>query len=176
MPRPLDGELVRLRAVEESDAAVMYRWGNDWETIKYLSAHYPRTMQFEREWVAKGDPAYGNAQFIIETLGDANPIGWIGLHDASPEDRSADLGIAIGDHDRLEGGYGTDAMRVVCRFGFEMMNLNRIALTVFDWNTRAIRVYEKVGFKHEGVLREGIFKAGRWNNLVFMGLLRGELQ
>jgi RimJ/RimL family protein N-acetyltransferase len=66
-------------------------------------------------------------------------------------------------------------MRTVCRFGFEMMNLHRIDLTVFDWNTRAIRCYEKVGFQHEGVLRDGMFKAGRWNQLVYMGLLRGEL-
>ncbi|MGE3076991.1 MAG: GNAT family N-acetyltransferase [Dehalococcoidia bacterium] len=176
MPRPLEGELVRLRAVEESDAPVMYGWANDWETIKYLSATYPKTMQFEREWATKGDPTYGQAQFIAETLAELRPIGWIGLHDATPEDRAAGLGIAIGDHSFLGGGYGTDMMRTICRYGFEMMNLNRIELTVYDWNPRAIHVYEKVGFKHEGVLREGIFRMGRWNNLVYMSLLRGELK
>ena len=176
MPRPLGGELVRLRATEESDAANMYRWINDWETVKYLGSSYPRTMQFEREWVTKGDPAHGNARFVIETLAEKRPIGWVGLHDATPEDRAADLGIAIGDDAYLGNGYGTDAMRTACRFGFEMMNLNRIALTVYDWNPRAIRVYEKVGFKREGTMREAIFRAGRWNDLVYMGLLRGELK
>jgi|KBSSwiStaDraftv2_1062776.scaffolds.fasta_scaffold487898_3 RimJ/RimL family protein N-acetyltransferase len=176
MHRPLEGELVRLRAREESDLEVFYRWINDWETVKYLGARYPRTKKFETEWLASGDPSFTNSSFIIETRADRRAIGWTGLHDMTPENRAATLGIAIGEHEFLDGGYGTDAMRTVCRFGFEMMNLNRIDLTVFDWNTRAIRVYEKIGFQHEGVLRHGMFKAGRWNDLVLMGLLRGELR
>ncbi|MGE0601966.1 MAG: GNAT family N-acetyltransferase [Dehalococcoidia bacterium] len=176
MPRPLEGELVRLRALEDSDAPVMYRWINDWETVKYLGSRYPRTLQYEREWATKGDPEFGQAQFMVETLAESKPIGWLGLHEAAPENRCASLGIAIGDHEFLDGGYGTDTMRTACRYGFDMMNLNRIELTVYDWNVRAMRVYEKVGFRREGVLRDGIFKAGRWNDLVFMGLLRGELQ
>jgi RimJ/RimL family protein N-acetyltransferase len=67
-------------------------------------------------------------------------------------------------------------MRTACRVAFDVMNLNRVDLTVYDWNPRAIRVYEKVGFQHEGVLRDASFKAGRWNNHVFMSILRGELQ
>ena len=67
-------------------------------------------------------------------------------------------------------------MRTACRVAFDVMNLHRVELTVYDWNPRAIRVYEKVGFQREGVLRDGIFKAGRWNNLVLMSILRGELQ
>ncbi|MGB4863255.1 MAG: GNAT family protein [Tepidiformaceae bacterium] len=176
MPRPLGGELVRLRATEESDAANMYRWINDWETVKYLGSSYPRTMQFEREWVTKGDPAHGNAQFIIETLADSKSIGWLGLHDATPENRCAGLGIAIGERAFLDGGYGTDAMRVACRYGFDMMNLHRIELDVYDWNPRAIRVYEKVGFRKEGVIRDGMFRIGQWHDLVCMSLLRGELK
>ena len=176
MGKALEGELVRLRAREEADAALMYRWVNDWATIQYLGQRYPRSHAFEAKWVTSGDPSYAHSQFVIETLADRTPIGWLGLHDATPENRCAGLGIAIGEQAFLEGGYGTDAMRVACRFGFEMMNLNRIELTVYDWNPRAIRVYEKVGFRTEGVVRDGIFKAGKWNQLVFMGLLRGELQ
>lgn len=176
MPRPLEGELVRLRATEESDATNMYRWINDWETVQYLGSRYPRTLQFEREWATKGDPSYGNAQFIIETLADSKSIGWLGLHDATPENRCAGLGIAIGERAFLDGGYGTDAMRVACRYGFDMMNLHRIELDVYDWNPRAIRVYEKVGFRKEGVIRDGMFRMGRWHDLVCMSLLKGELE
>ncbi|MEO8538284.1 MAG: GNAT family protein [bacterium] len=175
-PRPYEGDVIRLRAREESDARDFYRWINDWETIKYLGQRYPRSMPFERSAMTAGDPTYGLAQFIVETRAGRKAIGWIGLHDASPEDRAASLGIAIGEAEFLDGGYGTDAMRTACKVGFEVMNYNRIDLTVYDWNPRAIRVYEKVGFQHEGVLREGIWKAGRWHNLVLMSLLRGELR
>ena len=175
-PRPYEGELVRLRVREESDAADFYRWINDWQTVKYLGQRYPRSMKFEREQMLNSGAKYGEAQFIIETKDDHRAIGWLGLHDASGEDRGATLGIAIGDHDFRDGGYGSDAMRIACRVAFDVMNLNRVELTVYDWNERAIRVYEKVGFQKEGVLRDKIFKGGRWNNLVLMSLLRGELK
>ena len=143
---------------------------------KYLGGRYPRSKAFERKWLAAGDPVFGNAQFIIETLAERRAIGWVGLHQATSRtglhhsvSRSASGTI-------LDGGYGTDAMRTACRFGFEMMNLHRIELDVYDWNPRAMRVYEKVGFQYEGTIRDGIFKAGRWNDLVCMGLLRGELR
>ena len=176
MLRPTEGQRVRLRAREESDLDVFYRWINDWETVKYLGQRYARSRDFERKWLAQGDPAYGQASFVVEALDGGVPIGWCGLHNATPEDRCAEVGIAIGDHDYLEGGYGTDIMRTLCGFGFNVLNLHRIELTVYDWNTRAIRCYEKVGFQHEGLLRDVIFKAGRWNTLVHMGLLRDELR
>ena len=174
-PRPFEGRLVRLRAKEEPDLEFVYQWINDWETIKYLGQRYPRGHEFEKTWLANNEPSGTEGSYIIETLAEGRPIGWLGLHNASPEDRVAELGIAIGDHDFLDGGFGTDAMRVACTAGFDVMNLHKVELTVYDWNPRAIRVYEKVGFKHEGVLRQGIFKAGRWHDLVFMGLLRHEL-
>lgn len=176
MPRPLEGKLIRLRAREESDLDNFYTWINDWEVVKYLGARYAVSRAYEREWLKQGDPRSSDARFVIETLADRRAIGWVGLHGGPPENRTASLGIAIGDHDFLEGGYGTDTMRTVCAYGFGMMNLGRIDLTVFDWNTRAIRVYEKVGFQHEGVLRDGMWKAGMWQQLVYMGLLKGELQ
>lgn len=176
MPRPFEGELVRLRAREESDTDDCYRWINDWETLRYLGARYPRSRAAEKRWLNLADPSFAEATFIVETLAEKKAIGFVGLGRHGPEDRAATLVIAIGEHDYLDGGYGTDTMRTVCRVGFEVMNLNRVDLTVYTWNPRATRVYEKVGFRHEGVLREAIFRMGRWNDLVFMGLLRGELR
>jgi RimJ/RimL family protein N-acetyltransferase len=171
---PFEGERIRLRAREEADLEEMYRWINDWETVQYLASRYPRSRKVEREWLTAGDPAFGDTAFIVETLGEGQPIGWLGLHEMAPEHREAHLGIAIGEAEYRDGGYGTDIMRTVARAAFDVMNLNRIELTVYDWNTRAIRVYEKVGYKREGLLREAMFRAGKWHDLVLMGLLRGE--
>lgn len=176
MQRPFEGEKVRLRAREESDVELMYRWVNHWETARHLASRYPQGRAYEAAWLRKGDASFQRAPFIIETLSEGRAIGWCSLNSAPPEDRSASLGIAIGEADFLGGGFGTDATRIVCRVGFEVMNLHRIDLTVYDWNTRAIRCYEKVGFQPEGLIRDGIFKDGRWNQLVYMGLLRGELR
>lgn len=176
MKSPYEGERIRLRAREASDLELMYRWINDWETVQFIASRYPRSRKFEREWLEAGDPAYGEAAFIAETLDEGRPIGWLGLHHGKPEDRCVGLGIAIGEAEYRDGGYGTDMMRTVSRVAFDVMNLNRVELTVYDWNPRAIRVYEKVGYRREGVLRHAMFRAGKWHDLVLMALLRGELQ
>ncbi|MEN6401563.1 MAG: GNAT family protein, partial [Armatimonadia bacterium] len=78
------------------------------------------------------------------------------------------------DKEYWNGGYGTDAMLTLCGFGFNQCNLHRIQLDVFAENARAIRCYEKVGFVHEGRRREAIFRHGRYQDLIVMGLLAEE--
>ena len=73
------------------------------------------------------------------------------------------------------GGYGTDAVRTLCRFGFDHVNLHRITLYVNADNAQAISAYEKVGFMHEGRLREAAFVHGSRVDLLAMGLLPGDL-
>ena len=176
-PSPLEGRLVRLRAREPQDEAAFHAWFNDYAVTEFLAIRYPVSHLAERSML-DSEPAlrHERAAFSVETLGDGVLIGNCELRVPAPENRCGNVGIAIGHTGYRDRGYGTDAMRTACRFGFEMMNLNRIALTVYDWNPRAIRVYEKVGFKREGTMREAIFRAGRWNDLVYMGLLRGELK
>jgi len=93
----------------------------------------------------------------------------------SPENRCGVLGITIGDRRYWDRGYGTDAMRVICRFGFDTMNLHRIELDVYGRNERARKVYARVGFVEEGRKREAVYKNGRYDDIVVMGLLRSEL-
>lgn len=173
---PFEGRLVRLRAREPEDEPLLYRWFNDPEVTEWLAMRYPLSHAQEREFIeSQKAPGYQHAGFAVETLAEAELIGGVDLLGTSPENRSARLGIAIGDKARWDGGYGTDTMRVVCRFGFEMMNLHRIELDVYADNLRAQRVYEKVGFRVEGRKRVALFKYGKYHDIIVMGLLEGEL-
>ncbi len=172
---PFEGKLVRLRAREEGDLERYHRWLNDPELTQYIMMRYPLSMAEERNYLANIPPvSFEDAPFSIETLAGEH-IGSCALHRGSPEDRSASLGIFVGEKQLWSGGYGTDAMRVLCRFGFEQMNLERIELQVFEDNPRAQRVYEKVGFKVEGCRREADYRYGRYRGIVVMGLLREDL-
>jgi RimJ/RimL family protein N-acetyltransferase len=172
---PFEGRLVRLRAREPEEEPDAYRWFNDPAVTEFLSMSYPQSHRQEREFLDRmGSPSYSRAEFAIDTL-DGKYIGGCGLSGTAPENREAILGIAIGDTTYWDGGYGTDAMRVLCRFGFDMMNLHRIQLDVFSENQRAIHVYEKIGFHIEGTRREAVFKFGKYMDMVVMGLLEGEL-
>jgi len=173
---PFEGRLVRLRAREPEDEPLLHRWFNDPEVTEYLAIRYPLSHHGEREFIEKtSDVSYQTASFAIETL-EGTMIGGCGLENASPENRRSTLGIAIGDKAHWDGGYGTDAMRVLCRVGFEMLNLHRIELEVYDGNERARHVYEKVGFRLEATRRQAVYKHGRYLDVHLMGLLEGELR
>jgi RimJ/RimL family protein N-acetyltransferase len=65
-------------------------------------------------------------------------------------------------------------MDLLLRHGFCTLNLNRIFLRVFAENKRAIRTYEKVGFVHEGRLRQAVYKNGAYSDILYMSVLREE--
>src|SRR5262249_53559974 len=109
----------------------------------------------------------------IETLA-GHLIGGAGLHDISASSRTAMLGIWIA-REHWDQGFGTDAVRTLCRFGFRELNLRRVTLHVYANNPRGIRAYQKVGFVEEGRLRGDHFVDGGYVDVVVMGLLAEEL-
>ncbi len=78
------------------------------------------------------------------------PIGTCGYHEIDWRSRNTEVGISIGAKEWWNKGYGSEAMELMVKYGFEMLNMHRIWLRVFERNKRAIRSYEKVGFVHEG--------------------------
>jgi RimJ/RimL family protein N-acetyltransferase len=112
---------------------------------------------------------------FIDTL-EGRTIGIIALRDTEPEAGGAMLDIYLGEKDTWGQGYATDAMRAMCRYGFEEMRLHRIALTVVAENAGARRVYEKVGFVEEGRMREAFRRDGKWHDNILMSLLEDELR
>jgi RimJ/RimL family protein N-acetyltransferase len=86
------------------------------------------------------------------------------------------LGIVIGDKNYWGQGYGTDAVRAVLRWAFDYLNLNRVWLTVYDYNERAFRCYAKCGFRHEGTMRQAKYADGEHHDELMMGILRDEFQ
>ncbi|TCP29908.1 RimJ/RimL family protein N-acetyltransferase [Scopulibacillus darangshiensis] len=100
-------------------------------------------------------------------------IGSIGVSSVNWKNSTCDVGISLGP-DFQGKGYGTDAMKTLITFIFNYLNINKIKLNVFGFNQRAIRSYEKCGFKTEGILREELFRFGKFNDIYAMGLLRSE--
>jgi RimJ/RimL family protein N-acetyltransferase len=170
----IEGKLVNLRAREMSDVERMTRWINDREVTRFMGARYPWSAAAEEAFVGAKTTApmgYGDVSFAIETK-DGVHIGSCGLHDGSPENRAAILGIMVGEKEYWSKGYGTDAVATLVKFGFEEMNLNRIELHVFDFNVRAQASYRKCGFVEEGRMREAHYFEGVYCDIVVMGLLR----
>jgi len=114
------------------------------------------------------------ALFMVHTVADERVIGFIELAGFDWAARSGWVGIGIGDPDYRGKGYGTEAMQLVLDYAFRGLNLNRVSLNVFAFNKRAIRSYEKCGFRYEGTQREVIFKEDQRWDIIDMGILRTE--
>ncbi|WP_248959792.1 GNAT family N-acetyltransferase [Sphaerisporangium perillae] len=170
------GDRVRLRAVEPPDAETLWRWHGDPEVMRWMDAPYPPSLaQTRKQLEERRTDSYGDLNLMIDTL-DGRTIGIVALREAEPETGDAKLDIYLGEKDTWGQGYATDAMRVICRYGFDRMRLHRISLTTIAENTAARRVYEKVGFVDEGRMREAFRRDGKWHDKIIMGLLEGELR
>lgn len=180
----LFGERIRLRAAEQTDISTFVRWVNDPEVTENLMLHFPISRSEEDNWYLDmlQKPAAEHV-FVIEIkqeikVGETNEtwkaIGNIQFHDISWRVRKTEIGIMIGEKDQWNKGFGTEAMKVMCKFGFETLNFNRIWLQVYEKNLRGIRSYEKAGFKKEGRFRQGHYQYGQYFDILIMSILRSE--
>lgn len=167
------GELVAIRALRPSDKPEYRKHGGHPEAIRLYggdpSTGGPRTEEQANRWL-QGRP--GSIKWGIER--GCHIIGIARLDDVNETDRNARFAIGIWLPENWGKGFGTDAARLVLKYGFEMLGLHRIDLIVLVMNKRAIRSYEKAGFKQEGVLRERASIDGRWEDDILMSMLEQE--
>ena len=180
MTHLLKGKLIRLTAESPQTLAEPYsRWAGDSEYWRLLTSDVPRlysiqARQKRMEAALEKDEAPDNFFFNIRTLADDRLVGAIELDGIRWAHGEAFVGISIADREYWGKGYGTDAMRVILRYAFLELNLRRVSLDTFEYNPRAVRSYEKAGFKHEGRMRFYLKREGRRWDMLFMGILRHE--
>lgn len=171
------GERVRLRSIEREDLPRFVAWLNDPEVRENLLMQNPLSQAMEENWFESMlKLPVEEHPLMIEVRQDEAwaPIGDCSLFRIHWPIRSAEVGIFIGEKLLWNQGYGTEAMRLLLRHGFETYNLNRIYLRVFETNPRAVRSYEKAGFTLEGRERQAMYKDGRYIDVLLMSILRGE--
>ncbi len=168
------GTLVRLAAKKADDKEAQARWSYDAEYMRQLSrgAALPQGASFYEEKKDSHHEA-NKFHFMIRTLAEDKLIGICSL-DVAWSNQSATFWIGIGEPDYRGKGYGSDAVRLLVNYAFRELNLYRVALDVFSYNTRAIATYEKLGFVHEGAQRGVIYRDCQRFDMLSMSLLRPE--
>ena len=170
------GERLYLRSIERDDLGRCHAWMNDPDLRATLAERYPFSLAREADWVERAtrgqDPSELNLAICL-VQGDRH-IGNCGLAQIDKDNGTAILGIFIGETDCRGQGFGEEAVRTLCRYAFEELRLHKVGLKVHSDNP-AVKTYERVGFRREGLLREEVFRAGRRLDVIRMGLLRDEL-
>lgn len=175
-PRPtLAGRKVVLRPIVADDAEAMHASLDDAETMRLTGTRRRYTLEQVRAHCASLEARADRVDLAIVGPDDGRWLGEVVLMDIDPENRSAGFRIALAA-ERLAGrGLGREAAALMLAWGFEPLGLHRVGLEVFEFNRRAIRVYEALGFRHEGRLRQALLQDGAWHDALLMSLLEGEL-
>lgn len=181
MPLNLTGDNIQLRALELRDLDIILDAYHDFDLQLTTDGDAPplsdaQVRAFWEEIVI--DPGSELRYFAIEPLtGNPNKgqfVGACSLQHIDMRNRHAELGIFMASRESRGQGYGLDAVRLLLKYGFEVLRLDKIHLGVYDFNEGGLRLYERIGFRYEGCLRQMIYYEGRYWDEWAMGILRSE--
>ncbi len=170
----LVGRDVYLRPLESADLALIREWANA-PDIRALTAEVlPMSEAGATEFFERVRTERDRVWFAVVLTQDDRVIGEAGLLRMFHAWRTTDLTIIIGDRTAWGKGFGTQAIRLLLDYAFGCLNFHRVALGVVGFNERALHFYESVGFRREGVQRDGYYHGHRYHDFVLMSILEDE--
>jgi RimJ/RimL family protein N-acetyltransferase len=169
------GPRVRLRAVEESDLPLLLQWTNDPEISQLVGGwSFPISMAQQKEWFYKTLNDSRTQRFIVESEEDGI-LGLTGLWDIDWHNRHALTALKLGPSNVRGKGYGTDAILTLMSYAFMDVGLNKLWTTILTYNVASYKAYvEHCGWQVEGVLRQEVYRGGRYHDLLRVGVLRDD--
>ena len=165
---------VSLRPICERDTDNIISWRNNPDVLRNFIIQTPLTEEMHRSWLETRVKTGEVAQFIIHANDESMDIGTVFLRDIDLNHKKAEFGIFIGACGKRGKGYGTKAAKLILDYAFYTLKLNRVMLRVFEENAAAIKSYERVGFKKEGIFREDVMIDGKGVNVLYMSILKRE--
>ncbi len=173
--KKLVGDRIYLSPRSNEDVEKFTEWMNDFQVTDYTGRSGTiMSLEGEKKYLEENSNTQGT--FAIVTLDENKLIGTIGLEKINTINRSAVLGIFIGDKEYLSKGYGTEAIRLILDYGFNYMNLHSIKLELLSCNERALKCYKKCGFVETGRTRESVFLNGKYYDIISMDILASEFK
>jgi diamine N-acetyltransferase len=172
----LSGSQVYLRPIEKDDLKKLYAWFNDPEIRGLTGEAFPTNQTGMEEFLAKIQTDPSRVWFGIVLRENDQLIGEAGLLRMFPAWRTTDLSIILGDKSAWDKGYGSEVMELLLDYAFGYLNFHRVAIGVVGTNQRALRFYERIGFRREGIQRDGYYYAHEYQDFVMMSLLEDEFR
>lgn len=169
----LTGKKVSLGPLRREWLPHYQHWLNDFEMIKLVDRRFrPHSTEWIATWYERH--ANGNGDTLLFTIienDSVRPVGNIALQEIDYRNRTAELGVYIGDTASRGQGYGTEATSLLINFAFRVLGLQNVMLRVYEYNEAAIRVYEKTGFREFGRRHRAQFMDGRFWDVILMECL-----
>jgi len=164
-----------LRRPEPADAEKIYEYRNNPEVVRHLGGFSPAmAMKSVQEWIEYHRNRNDDIVWIIADKNDSACLGHVGLYKLNHRLQLAEFAICIGVQQFWGKGLGKEVASAVIAYGFDELHLEQIRLDVLETNHRAIRLYESLGFQHDGRLRKNQFRDGQFVDALIMSVLKCE--
>ena len=168
--KKLVGERIYLSPMNPDDYEINTKWLNDANITQYLSIHnHMVSLLGEKRYLE--DTSTKDCHFVIVNLDSDEAIGNIAFDEIDYRNGAAVLGIFIGEENYRGKGYGSEAIKLLLNYGFNELRLHSVTLTVLADNARAIKAYEKCGFKEFGRKHDALYRNGKYVDIIYMEII-----
>jgi len=166
---------VFLRALEPDDYKTTIKWRNDDEIWSKVGGpkHFV-SEEYERQWIINAINNNKEVRLGICLKENKELIGLTSIIDIDWINRSAQCSIMMGEKQYWGKGIGSESSMLLLKFAFYERNFERIWAHILESNIGSLKMFEKCGYKSEGLLRNSVYKNGRYQNQVVMSILRDE--
>ena len=168
----IHGDKVILRAVEETDNAMLLSLINDPDTEMMLGgSSWPVSEVEQLKWFEHQERSRDVLRCIVALQEDGKAIGTIILSDIDQKNATGHIHIKMSKDGGRGKGYGTDAVNTMVQYAFEELRLNCIYANILSYNEASIKLFERCGFRRDGILRQRVFKKGQFYDLFYYSRL-----
>jgi ribosomal-protein-alanine N-acetyltransferase len=174
----IEGQTIFLRPIQLSDSSGPYlNWLNDPEVNQYLESRFVSwTTEMLSSYIVNLANNNNELLFAICTMESKKHIGNVKLGPINWNHRFADIGIIIGDKCEWGKGRASEAIRAICRYGFDELELNKITAGCYGDNQGSVKAFSRVGFQQEGISRKKFFSSDRYQDHILLGILNDEFK
>tara|TARA_B100000029_G_scaffold342926_1_gene335303 strand:+ start:1567 stop:2091 length:525 start_codon:yes stop_codon:yes gene_type:complete len=161
----LKGKIISLRKVKFEDLKFLRDWRNTPVIWENNTQFILLNLKQQNLWFKKINSNISKEKMFTVIDEKQNPIGICGLVQIDEDNKNAKVAIIIGNTKNHSKGIGTESLNLLLSYGFNKLKIHRIDAEVIEYNKKSLNFFKKLGFKQEAVMRDYIFRNGKWWNL-----------
>ncbi len=165
------GKQVYLRPITMEDTDLVIKWRNDENVVRNFIYRKPISREEHINWMEQKVAVGKVIQFIICDIQTDKPMGVVYIQNIEEEHSKAEEGIFLGEKEAFGRGIGTEAAKLMIQYAFEVLGLHKLTARVLAYNMASRKMHESAGYKQEAYFEQELYLDGKYEDLVFYGIL-----